>query len=244
MKINYKGQKLLTILICCYKAEKHLKQCLNSLLRQRGIFPFYEILFINDYSPDRSLSIAQSYSKLLENFRIINNKNNLGVVKSCNLALRSIGTPFFMRLDADDFLSPAALGKITQELRANAKNDFIVFQRWDINGENLKRVKTSNDIFSWIAVGTVFRTQAVRSVGGYSNEFWEEYDLYLKLLDKSAQYKISPFRIYYYRRGHSSMTSDSRQSKDGFSRLFKKWGRGFINRHGNIAGALQYYGVK
>ncbi len=233
---------ILTVLICCYNPGDFLRNCLDSLMYQST--SGFDVLFINDASTDDSFEIAKAYSRFLENFTLLNNKKNEGLVKCCKKALGLIKTPYFMRLDADDYLSPDAVERTLKELASSEKRDFIVFKRWDVWGNEIKEVETNTDIYTWIAVGTVFSTEAVKSVGGYSDEYWEEYDLYIKLLEAGYKYKISPYRIYYYRRGHGSMSENYKKNKEGFESLLKKWGLNILEKYGNLKRILDYYGTK
>lgn len=233
----------LTILVCCYNSGKTLRSCLDSLVGQTISSSNYKILFINDASTDDSFEIANSYSKSFDNFALLNNDKNEGLVNCCNKALDAIETSYFMRIDADDYLSSDAIEKILKELCSSKKKNFIVFKRWDIWDNELKKAEPINDIFTWIAAGTVFKTQTVRSVGAYSDEYWEEYDLYIKLLEAGNKYKISPYRIYYYRRGQKSMTQDYEKNKLGYESLLMKWGLETLRKYGDFKKILKYYRI-
>ena len=239
--MNNRNDTVLTILICCYNAEDFLPQCLGSLLGQNISNSFYEILFINDASTDNSLKIAKKYGSILSNFRLFNNRRNRGLVNCCNKALKMIDTPYFMRLDADDYLSSDAFEKIYKELKLSNKQDFIIFNRWDVYGDIRKKIAVRRDIYTWIATSVVFNTEEVRTVGGYSAEYWEEYDLFIKLLEGGAKYRLSPGRIYCYRRNHGSMTQSSDENKIGFERLITKWGVKVLEKYGNFQNVIEYY---
>jgi len=237
-------KNILTILICCYNAGELLKRCLESLTRQNIPSSSYKVLFVNDASTDNSLEVAKAYSKNLKSFLLLDNKKNEGLVKCCNTAIEKIETPYFIRLDADDWLSTDAVEKILRELDSYGSKDFIVFERWDVWENEIKEAKTDDDMYTWIAAGTVFKTEIVKSVGGYDDEYWEEYDLYIKLLEAGYKYKISPHRIYYYRRGHRSMTESYIKIEEGFKQLVRKWGRDVLKKHGDFKKILKYYSFK
>ncbi len=239
--MNNRSNTILTILICCYNAEDFLPQCLSSLSNQNISNSFYKILFINDASTDNSLKTAKKYSSTLTNFNLLNNKRNIGLVPCCNNALKIIDTPYFMRLDADDYLSSDAFEKIYKELKSLNNQDLIIFNRWDVYDSKLEKISVQKDIYTWIATGVVFKTDDVRAVGGYSAEYWEEYDLFIKLLEGGAKYKLSSNRIYYYRRNHGSMTQSSEENKRGFERLITKWGVKVLKKYGNFKNITKYY---
>jgi len=237
---NRRGNRL-TILICCYNSSQFLKKCLDSLVDQSISGLPYKVLFINDGSTDDSLEIANSYSNHLDNFIISNNKKNEGLTSCCNQGLNMIDTPYFMRLDADDYLASSAIEKILKELTSSEKRAFIIFKRWDVCNNEFKEADISDDIFTWIATGTVFSAEAVKVAGGYSNEYWEEYDLYIKLLKAGFKYKISPYRIYYYCQSEANMTGRHKENKKGLDSLLNKWGFEVLDKYGEVARMREYY---
>ena len=66
--------------------------------------PFNKIIIINDGSDDKSLSKILKY-KRTNKIKIINNKVNLGINKSLNLALKFVKTKFFFIMSAGDIYS-------------------------------------------------------------------------------------------------------------------------------------------
>lgn len=229
----------LTVVICCYNAEPFLKRCFESIVAQNN--RNFKVLFVDDASKDTSLVIAKQYAAGLPYCKIIQHAENQGLVVSCNEALAQIDTPYFLRLDADDYLTCDAVESVIMELRKIGSNDFIVFPRWDEWKDRKAAFEVGEDIYDWIAAGTVFKTEAVKLVGGYSNEHWEEYDLYLKLLQAGCKYRLSSFRIYYYRRGEISMTRDPEANARGIERMINKWGYDVLNRYGRFEKIKRYY---
>lgn len=237
-----KKDKILTIVICCYNGGKYLKECLDSISKQSFSALPYQVLFIDDASTDNSVQILRSNFSILDNVTLINNKENNGVGNCCNMALGIINTPYFMRLDSDDYLSCDAIEKISEELSSSKDMGFIIFGRWDKRNDYLQEVNISDDIYTWIASATVFSTEAVKKSGGYCREYWEEYDLYIRLLEDGCKHKTSNCRIYYYRRGHASMTNDYNKNKAGIESLKRKWGNRILKKYGNYENILSYYG--
>ncbi|NQT46489.1 MAG: glycosyltransferase family 2 protein [Candidatus Omnitrophica bacterium] len=234
---------ILTVVIPCYNAGEFIEDCLGSLLRQK-VKSLYKILFINDASTDDSLERAKRKTGALANVTFLEHETTQGLVKCCNKALSLIDTPYFVRLDADDYFSPDAIEKIFEEINSPIKNDFVIFKRWDILNDGIKEIESDSDIYAWIAAGTLFSTDAVKSVKGYSKQYWEEFDLYLKLLETKHSFGSSPYRIYYYRRNSGSMTKNLEENRAGFKRLLEKWGGDTLKKYGDFKKAADYYGVK
>lgn len=67
----------ISIIIPCYKAEKHIRECLVSLSVQT--YKDFEVIIVDDCSPDQSFFIAEQESqKLGLAFTIIQNEKNIG----------------------------------------------------------------------------------------------------------------------------------------------------------------------
>ena len=114
--------KQITVIICNYNNEKYLKSCLDSICNQSIEKKKYNILFIDDCSTDNSVKIANEYLNF-KNFKIIKNKKNIGLVKSCNKAVKLCKTKYIIRLDADDYVTKNFIAKFQFYTKDNY--DFI-----------------------------------------------------------------------------------------------------------------------
>ena len=65
----------LSIIIPIYKVEDYVERCLSSLLNQNLDHDQYEIICINDGSPDRSGEIVKNLMKSFSNIHIIEQEN-------------------------------------------------------------------------------------------------------------------------------------------------------------------------
>lgn len=94
----------LSIIVPCYKVEKYLPRCLESLLNQTldGI----EIICINDGSPDQCLTIMKNYqTKYGEDRIVIIDKQNEGVWKGRKDGISIARGEFIGFVDSDDYVS-------------------------------------------------------------------------------------------------------------------------------------------
>ena len=92
-----------SIIVTNYNYKKYLARCLRSCLGQ-VIEDEYEVILIDDNSNDGSDKIANEFIKI-QNFKYIKNKRNLGVAASANLGIKNAKGKYFVRVDADDFVS-------------------------------------------------------------------------------------------------------------------------------------------
>ena len=113
-----------SVVIPVYNAEKYLKACLESLVRQT--FSDWEAILVNDGSRDGSESICREYCDKDKRFSLITQENQgVSAARNKGLALCSGKYVFFM--DADDTLLPNALKALAT--RADSENpDMIIFR--------------------------------------------------------------------------------------------------------------------
>ena len=89
-----------SIIIPIYNAEKFLRECMNSILRQS--FTDFEVILVNDGSKDASRQICEEYSKQDSRIILIN-QHNAGVDKARNAGLAVMRGEFVTFMDSDDW---------------------------------------------------------------------------------------------------------------------------------------------
>lgn len=68
-------EKILTISIAAYNAEKDISNCLNSLINSKE-FSKLDIIVVNDGSTDQTVEITNKYvEKYKQSIRLINKEN-------------------------------------------------------------------------------------------------------------------------------------------------------------------------
>ncbi len=109
-------QKILTVVVPTYNAEKYLRDNLDSFFIA-DILPDIEILIINDGSTDHSLQIAEEYVKRCpESFQVIS-KENAGHGSGVNCGIQHATGKYFKVVDADDWVNPNAFANLIQTLK-------------------------------------------------------------------------------------------------------------------------------
>ena len=92
-----------SIIVTNFNYSKFLRRCLRSCLGQT-IGENFEVILVDDKSTDNSIAIANEF-KNLKNFKLISNNKNIGVARSANKAIKMSKGKYFVRVDADDFIS-------------------------------------------------------------------------------------------------------------------------------------------
>src|SRR5690606_5062403 len=98
---------MISIIIPVYKVEKYISRCLDSILNQT--FQDFEIILINDASPDNSIKIAESYADKDSRIGIIHNEENSGAGWSRKVGYTNAKGEYITFCDPDDYLPKNAL---------------------------------------------------------------------------------------------------------------------------------------
>ena len=102
---------VITIAIPVYNVEKYIEKSLLSALNQDFCLP-YEILIINDCSPDNSMDIVHRLKKEHSKgniIRIIDLTQNIGLGEVRNVAINETKSKYLYFLDSDDWMSSDCL---------------------------------------------------------------------------------------------------------------------------------------
>lgn len=123
-----------SIIIPCYKVEKYLSECVDSVLNQT--FTDYEIILVDDGSPDRVPMICDEYSTKYTFVKTVH-KPNGGLSDARNVGLKQAKGEYIFFIDSDDYLiDKNVLQRISQKLKSNP--DVVAFKsiKWfETNGE-------------------------------------------------------------------------------------------------------------
>lgn len=130
--------KKLSVIIPVYNAEKTLKKCIESVLKQKD--EELEIVLINDGSTDASDKMIQEYKE--KNPKIISyyKKKNTGVADTRNYGIKKAKGTYILFLDADDYLDIHLYGLVKQYMEKGI--DLIKFklQRENEKGKVIETV--------------------------------------------------------------------------------------------------------
>lgn len=106
----------ISVIVPVYKAEKYLHRCVDTLLAQT--FQDFEVLLIDDGSPDKSGEICDDYAK--KDFRVrVFHKENGGVSSARQCGIDNAQGEYTIHTDPDDWVEPEML----ETLYKKAKED-------------------------------------------------------------------------------------------------------------------------
>ncbi|AUP77263.1 glycosyltransferase family 2 protein [Flavivirga eckloniae] len=102
----------LSIVIPMYNVEQYLEKCVASTFNQGLNEDEFEIIMVNDESPDNSLSLANEIANTHTNIKVISQKNK-GLGGARNTGIQNANGNYLLFLDADDYLLPDAFKPLT-----------------------------------------------------------------------------------------------------------------------------------
>jgi len=117
----------ISIIIPVYNVSLHLRNCLNSVLRQT--FRDFEAICINDGSTDESLSILKEYQKKDARIVLVDQANK-GVSNARNVGIEMSKAPYITFIDSDDEVHPqllAVLYKLIEENNSDISGCYIKY---------------------------------------------------------------------------------------------------------------------
>ncbi|RYL93955.1 glycosyltransferase family 2 protein [Sporolactobacillus sp. THM19-2] len=116
-----------SVIVPVYRVEKYLPKCVDSILNQT--FNDFELILIDDGSPDKSGAICDAYARKDARIRVIH-QNNSGVGNSRNKGLAESKGKYVYFCDSDDYLDPQLLEDNVKLLNDNDAN-LVIFGYYD-----------------------------------------------------------------------------------------------------------------
>lgn len=223
-----------SVVVPVYNVEKYLCRCIDSLLNQS--FSDFEIICVNDCSPDGSAEILKRYETANpERIKVLTNDKNLGLGLTRERALKHVRGEYVMFVDSDDYVKP---DYIETYVGAVNEEDFdIVVGGYirDCSGKFTEHIM-SNTVWSLttyaMACAKLYKTSFIRDNHLEFTDIGCGEDIYFSL---SAFYCDPKFVVinyagYYYFFNDHSITGAMDYSKN-HERLMQGLFASFLENH-------------
>ena len=132
-----------SIIIPVYNSEKHLKQCLDSVIKQT--LTSIEIICIDDSSCDNSFNILQEYAQIDNRFIIIKNDRQRKQGYSRNLGIQKAKGEFIHFLDSDDYLIDKNFYQDCYNKLHKNNIDVFIFNYYEYHADLNKLIKSEDE---------------------------------------------------------------------------------------------------
>lgn len=129
------NERLISVVIPIYKTEKYIANTIASLKHQT--FKDFEIVFVDDGSPDESIFIARKEMEQSTIDYTIVRQQNGGQGVARNTGVKNAKGKWIMFLDSDDALQPFALEVYAKALSVTNDVDFLFSDFGYVNEETI-----------------------------------------------------------------------------------------------------------
>ena len=188
-----------SVIIANFNGKDYLNRCLNSVLREKGD---YEIIVVDDDSPDKSGHLAYEQFKNNPRVKFILSKKNRGVAYSRNTGAKITRGKYLFFLDNDTEIKPNWLSKIdgffrkypqtglvqTKLLRKGTRSFDCAGDYMGPFGFLIERARSAKDIgqfdkpdkiFSLKTAAAIVRANVFSKLRGFDENYhiyWEDTD--------------------------------------------------------------------
>ena len=126
----------LSIIVPVYGVANYLCKCVDSLLVQD--IEDYEIILVDDGSPDECPQICDEYAEKYTNIKAIH-QENMGLSEARNTGTRAAQGDYIMYVDSDDYLEPNVLGALMEQVERD---------QLDVLRFRYQNVRESGEVFA------------------------------------------------------------------------------------------------
>lgn len=205
-------EELISIVIPVYKVEEYLDRCIDSILNQT--YTKYELILVDDGSPDRSGEICDQYADRDQRITVIHQKNQ-GPSAARNNGIERAKGKYLMFVDADDYITPDCLQcmwKTAGEFEADfIAGDFMAIKEScipkEIDADGEAEVLTPEqaietmlladkfDVSPW---AKLYRAELFHGIRYPEGKIFEDLATTYKLIARSKRPVYLPKKLYYY----------------------------------------------
>lgn len=203
------------IIIPAYNMEKHIVECLESVLRQKTDFTF-RLIVVDDGATDRTGAILDSYKG--DSRVAVIHQSNKGQAGARNAGLRISNSDYILFLDSDDRLAPGALNKLLKtalrtgaDVVAGSYYNFVTGKRGKhIHRQKKKEIHSINGLTGHPCF-KVYRSQLFSEIGFPEGYWFEDSVIHQIILPRAHSMRGISDVVYERRTTPGSIT----QSQEG-----------------------------
>ena len=106
----------LSIVVNMYNTAKYMPRCIETLLEQDIPLEEYEIILVDDCSPDNSLEMAKEYATRYKNIRVCTHEKNKGLAAARNTGIDAATGQYLCFVDPDDYIEKNSLAALLKQM--------------------------------------------------------------------------------------------------------------------------------
>lgn len=239
----------ISIIVPVYNVEQYLKKCVDSILAQT--FTDYELILVDDGSPDRSGAICDQYAKQDPRVHVIH-KPNGGLSDARNAGIDVAQAPYLAFIDSDDYIAPEMFAMLYADI-TKEQADLAICGIYDVYGDATPREKPhtyevltqeqaiikifEGNIISVHAVNKLYRRELFADLRYPKGKYHEDSYVILDILQQCRKIVADTKQVYYYTHREGSINTEHFSAKQ-FD-FIKAWQRN-EQRLANASPAVQH----
>ncbi|MDQ5984140.1 MAG: Undecaprenyl-phosphate 4-deoxy-4-formamido-L-arabinose transferase [Eubacteriales bacterium SKADARSKE-1] len=217
----------ISIVVPVYKVEKYLDKCIKSILAQT--FKEFELILVDDGSPDNCGKICDSYKEQDERVRVIHQKN-AGLSCARNTGIDEAAGEYIGFVDSDDYIASDMFSFLYENL-INNNADISVCGLYNCFGEKLVPQYDKEELyilkgeealkmalegvkFSMHAVNKLYKKSLFESCKFPPGKLSEDAFTIPVLLSNAKAVVVNTVPKYYYIQRRESITNSSFKEND------------------------------
>lgn len=203
-----------------------MPKCLDTLLHQDIPMSDYEIILVDDCSPDNSLEMANGYAAKYPNIRVCAHEKNKGLAAARNTGIDAAKGKYLCFVDPDDYIEKNSLAILLKQMN-DEQLDMLRFnyQKVDERYNNVPdaEIEARFDYTPKIMTGTeflahrlgvgcyvwayIYRLDFIRKtdIRFFDGCFFDDTPWLPRILQKAQRVNVTPVRHQYYLQRSTSM---------------------------------------
>lgn len=126
----------LSIIIPVYNVEDYIRGTLDSIYNQKVDEDLFEVIVVNDGTPDNSMDIVQEFADAHGNLSVINQQNQ-GLSAARNAGMEKATGDFIWVVDSDDYITENSIQGALGSIEKYPMVDMFCFDLYEQRGMSL-----------------------------------------------------------------------------------------------------------
>lgn len=237
----------LSIIVPIYNVEKYVHSCLESIFRQGMTDDTFEVILVNDGTPDHSMEVISDYIQAHHNIKIIEQQNQ-GLSMARNNGMQKATGEYLIFVDSDDMLIDYCLPPLLKKA-VESEIDLLIADYCEIDKKgicNCNQQADSNSI-SYLTEKTgeesflndlspydchvwhnIYRRKFLvdNNIKFIPNIIYEDIPFTHECYIKAKKCLIINYPMYFYRKGHAQSITSHFTKKSGLdyvTAIAKTW---------------------
>lgn len=215
----------ISVIVPVYKAEEYLRDCIDSILSQT--FSDFEVILVNDGSPDHSGAICEEYAAKDRRISVIHQENQ-GQAAARNHALAQAKGEWLCFVDSDDLIHPQMLQLLYQAAAKSGAGismcqmlespvlpkDFDRprgdgYEILSMEEDSLLALHDADRYPAWVACAKLIRKSIVEAYPFREGRVFEDNEAVCRWVLDAKLLADIPEQLYFYRTNPDSTTKST-----------------------------------